>query len=313
MNTIVLTTCSANHLAQAKNLCDSVLKYNPSHQCVIGLVDRIDGRFEKKQFHPHTIIEAHELGLTGFHDMSLRYNVFELNCAMKSFFVQYLLDQHKPGLIIYLDSDILVFDSLQVVEDALLHHSFLVNPHCTRLYPQDGLLPSDRDLLRTGIFNAGFFALKNDEKAKSIITWLNQKMVHQCYDNPSDGLFVDQKWYNLIPVFFEGVITFIHPGCNVAYWNFHEREVKKAGEKFMVNGTPLVFFHFSGYSIDQPEKLSKHQTRYTQVSEDVKALLQIYHQALETSGHRNMLSLVNAYVQKKKSLGKKIKSLFKSN
>lgn len=311
MKKIVLTTCSANHLAQAKNLCDSVLLRNPAYQCVIGLVDRIDGRFEKERFHPHTLIEAHELGLPDFPDMAQRYNVFELNCAMKSFFVRNLLEQHKPDLVIYLDSDILVFDSLQVIEYALSNHSYLVNPHCTRLYPNDGLLPSDRNLLRTGIYNAGFFALKNDPAATSIIEWLNQKMIHQCYDDPADGLFVDQKWYNLIPAFFRDVATFTNPGCNLAYWNFHEREVKKVGDTFLVNDEPLVFFHFSGYSMDQPDKISKHQTRYTQVSEDVKALLQIYHQALEQSGHEEMLAWTNAYVQKKKSLGKKIKSIFK--
>lgn len=313
MKTVVLTSCSANHLAQAKNMCDSVVRHNPGYQCYIGLVDKIDGRFEQGQFAPHCIIEADELKLEPFAGMASRYNVFELNCAMKSFFASYVLATHQPQKLIYLDSDILVFDSLEVVEQALEHYSFLVNPHTTKSYAEDGLLPADHNLLATGLYNAGFFALKNDWKGKEVISWLNSKMVHQCYDRLAEGLFVDQKWYNLIPLYFDNVKIFNHPGCNVAYWNFHQREVKKGSEGFTVNGEPLIFFHFSGYSMDVPGKISKHQTRYTQVSEDVKALMQVYHEALIRSNHQQMLQLQNAYVKpKKKSLNKKLKGIFKA-
>jgi hypothetical protein len=313
MKTVVLTSCSANHLAQAKNMCDSVIQHNPEYQCYIGLVDRIDGRFDPGAFTPHKIIEAHDLQLGSFPDMASRYNVFELNCAMKSFFAAHVLTSHQPQHIIYLDSDILVFDSLKVIEDALEQHSFLVNPHSTKVYPEDGLLPADRNLLATGLYNAGFFALKNDSHAKEIIDWLNSKMIHQCYDRLSEGLFVDQKWYNLIPLYFKQSHVFTHAGCNVAYWNFHEREVKVIGDRFIVNGVPLVFFHFSGYSMDMPDKISRHQTRYVEVSEDIRRLMGIYHAALVRSNHQQMMQLPNAYIKgKKKSFGKKIKSFFKA-
>jgi hypothetical protein len=310
MDTIVLTTCSANHLAQAKNMCDSVLRFNPRYRCIIGLVDKVAGRFDVQRFSPHTILEADSIGLEIFDEMKDRYNLFELNCAMKSYFVTHVLETFRPSSVIYLDSDIMVFHPLNVIEEELQTSSFLVTPHTVSLYPPDGLLPGDRDLLRTGIYNAGFYALKNDENARRVLNWLNLKMVHHCYDNPSEGLFVDQKWFNLVPGYFEGVKALLHPGCNAAYWNLHERSVEKRGDEFYVNGKPLVFFHFSGYSLDLPAQVSRHQGRIGM--EKMPALVElfrIYHNSLESSGHRQMLSI--PYAWKKESFTKKLKRMLR--
>ena len=60
------------------------------------------------------------------------------------------------------------------------------------------------------------------------------------------GVFVDQKWCNLIPCFFDDVKTLRDPGFNVASWNLSSREVRitDTGE-IRVNGEPLRFFHFT--------------------------------------------------------------------
>ena len=49
------------------------------------------------------------------------------------------------------------------------------------------------------------------------------------------------------------------PQYNVAYWNLHSRSFRWTGERYEVDGLPLAFFHFSGYSPDAPHRLSKHQ------------------------------------------------------
>ena len=60
---------------------------------------------------------------------------------------------------------------------------------------------------------------------------------------------------NLAPVFFDGVHVLHHPGCNVAYWNLHERSLTVTGESYRVNEVaPLVFFHFSAYDPRQPDR-----------------------------------------------------------
>ena len=47
--------------------------------------------------------------------------------------------------------------------------------------------------------------------------------------------------------------------ANLAYWNIHEREVTFENGKYVINRIEnLMFFHFSGYTPDKPNLLSKH-------------------------------------------------------
>ena len=54
-----------------------------------------------------------------------------------------------------------------------------------------------------------------------------------------EGLFVDQKWIDLVPGFYPDVGIIHHPGYNVAYWNLHCRRVE-IGDQIRVNGEPLA-------------------------------------------------------------------------
>ena len=63
---------------------------------------------------------------------------------------------------------------------------------------------------------------------------------------------------------FERVAVLRHPGYNIAYWNLAQRTVSldDAGQT-LVNGQPLVFFHYSGLNPQTPHNVSKHQNRFT--------------------------------------------------
>ena len=75
---------------------------------------------------------------------------------------------------------------------------------------------------------------------------------------------MDQIWLNPVPYYFRSAHVLEDPGYNMAYWNLHERSVSKKDGRYYVNEkSPLVFFHFSGYSIAAPLSISAHQTRYT--------------------------------------------------
>ena len=81
------------------------------------------------------------------------------------------------------------------------------------------------------------------------------------------GYFVDQRWFDLVPSIFDRTSVLRDPGANVAYWNLHERTLSRSPDgSWLVNGTPLRFFHFSGFDPDNPQLLSRHQTR-TRLSE----------------------------------------------
>jgi hypothetical protein len=75
---------------------------------------------------------------------------------------------------------------------------------------------------------------------------------------PEEGLFVDQRLIDFVPAFFAPYIV-RDRAYNVAYWNLHERRVNWNGEGYEIAGSPLRFFHFSGFNPATPDVLSKHQ------------------------------------------------------
>ena len=57
---------------------------------------------------------------------------------------------------------------------------------------------------------------------------------------------MDQKWCNLVPCFFDGVVILRDPGYNVASWNLSHRKMRFDAEGLaLINGHPLRFYHFT--------------------------------------------------------------------
>jgi hypothetical protein len=298
---IILTTCTAGYLAQAKALGDSLLKYNPDYKLVIGLVDKIDERIKNTYWHPHQLIEVQELNIPQFEEMYKRYTTLELVCALKSFFTDHLLEKFNPSLLIFLDCDIMIFDSLAPIEYESTMSSILLTPHITQPFPADDRRPREKDILKTGMFNAGFYGLRNDDTTKKFLEWWKERMVDQAYERPKEGLNIDQKWLNFVPLYFENVKIIRHTGCNTAYWNLHERSVEMRGDKFFVNNEPLLFFHYSGYSSQHPDKISKHQDRFSMKDNAaIEELFRTYDKALVQNDHP-ALQKIPCYYKKESS------------
>ncbi len=87
--------------------------------------------------------------------------------------------------------------------------------------------------------------------------------MHYAYAAPQSFLFVDQKWIDFAPCFFTSIGLLKHEGCNVAYWNLHERYIFGTNGNWIVNNRdPLVFYHFSGIRVDGGDQISKHMEAF---------------------------------------------------
>lgn len=259
---IAYTLCSASHLAYAKTMADALVKHNPDYQVFIGLVDKIDNRFDTSYFAPHIVLTIEEMQIETLPQMSSQYTILELSCALKPYMAQYLFQQYQPKTLIYTDTDIVYYHPLTVLEQALEQEDVLVTPHFTT--PLDNThFPEEKEFLRSGLFNAGFFAMSNKTATHDFLAWWSSRLKDLCYLNLPQGLGADQNWLNYVPVYFPTAGIYRNKGANVAYWNLHERQVTVNNNVLMVNNTdPLLFFHFSGYPLHSKEVMSKHQNRY---------------------------------------------------
>lgn len=291
MQKIVLTICSINYLAQAKSLGDSLMAHNPDYTFLIGLVDRLDAStIPAAKLPAYPLIELHTIGIDGLESMCDRYNITELNTAVKPYFLDYVYHNYPEAEFVhYFDPDIVIYQPLSAIEAGLANASLFLTPHTCMPYP-DEQNPNERGLLNTGIFNLGFIGTKRSETTTQFLAWWMDRLFDHCYIDLANGMFVDQLWVNFAPVFFDDVHVSKHLGLNVAYWNLHERTVTGDGDPYLINNEfPLVFFHFSGYSPEKPREISKYQNRYTfEEKADVASIFDYYAQGLIKNGHRDL-------------------------
>jgi len=100
--------------------------------------------------------------------------------------------------------------------------------------------------LATGIYNLGFLAISTRVEGRRFAKWWSERLLLFCHDDIPRGLFVDQRWCDHVPSFFENVRIIKDPGYNVASWNLSQRKltIDKAGT-ILVNNHPLRFWHFT--------------------------------------------------------------------
>lgn len=260
---LVFTICSNNYLAQAITLGLSLLEHNPQYIFKIGLVDRKNRQFDYSAI-SFEIIEVESIGISAFNEMFKRYNITELNTAVKPYYFQHFIKSYNTSdKIIYLDPDIFVYNTFTDLANVLEKNEIVITPHFTTPICDDKW-QSENDFLNSGLYNLGFIALKKGMESQKLIDWWAKRLETKAFIDFAKGMFTDQLWINFAPLYFEKVHIFSHPGYNMAYWNMHERFLNESGE--VVKNSipyPLVFFHFSGFNPLRPEDISKYQDRFS--------------------------------------------------
>jgi len=259
MNNAACTIVSKNYFAYAKTLKDSFLKNHPDNKFYILIVDLKDDEF-LKDCREHDVMWVEDLEIPNFLSYAFRYDILELNTNVKPTLLRRLLTVHQK--VLYLDPDIEVFQPLDLIYGRLDTSSVVLTPHITRPIT-DSMKPGEDSFLQAGDFNLGFVGVKADETGNAFLTWWQERCLEVGYNDLSVGLFVDQKWANLVPCLFPDVHVERSVSCNMAYWNLHERALEFIGGKWIVNGsTPLLFFHFSGLNLKDRNQISKYQDRF---------------------------------------------------
>lgn len=157
----------------------------------------------------------------------------------------------EPGVkhVVYFDPDIAVFNSMDPVIEILENHSIVLTPH--QLDPEAAddtraILDNEIASLDYGSFNLGFVATNTSPEAVRFARWWDDRLHNWCHDRRDIGVFVDQKWCNLVPCFFDGVKVLRDPGYNVASWNLSQRKMRfDTHGQALINGLPLRFYHFT--------------------------------------------------------------------
>jgi glycosyltransferase involved in cell wall biosynthesis len=248
------TIAARNYLPSVELLVES---FRAHHRHVPVSVLLVDGSPEESYRDlPFEVVFPSALPLppNEFGRMATYYDVTELSTGLKPFLLQALLDR-GDDVVMYLDPDIEVFkpldDLFALAEDADL----ALTPHVTQPIPRDGYSFAEESLLLSGHFNLGFVALS--ARSRPFLEYWKERTLRYAVRDVGSGYFTDQRWIDAVPSLFPHVVV-RDRGCNVAYWNLHERTIEHTEEGWTAAGEALRFFHFSGHRAEDPFVLSAH-------------------------------------------------------
>ena len=253
------TIVARNYLAQARVLAESFLEHHPDGTFVALLLDDLDREVDESA-EPFRVLHVDEIGIDTpeLHRMAMMYDVLEFATAVKPWFLRTLLDQGFDH-VAYFDPDIQVFAPLDDLAELARSHGIVLTPHTTEPLPRDGLEPSERTLLISGMFNLGFIAVGAGSDA--FLGWWRERLRLGLRGRSRERLVRRSALGRFRP----DAVRAPHrarSGLQRRDLEPARREEWNASNgRYLVNGLPLRFFHFSGFDPRAPHVLSKFQSR----------------------------------------------------
>lgn len=274
-----VTAAGPNYLAQTKVLLGSLRQFHPAEPVYVFLAgDREAARLV--QAPGIRILDLGDLPLRGAAGMLLRYGPKEFCAAVKPALLLALFARgHRTA--IFLDPDMLFLDSLEPCLQEAERHALTLTPH---LDPEDAIGGDpafERSLLMAGMFNAGFLAATDCAETRRFLDWWLERLRTQCYEDPRRAVHFDQRWLDLAPAYVDDLHILRDPGTNAGYWKLAWVSRDDETGRFLVRGSPLRLFHFSGYDPAHPGQVTRFRPGWAVSSlGDAAALFHHYQQRL---------------------------------
>ncbi len=243
---VIFTIADADYAAMAMIMFDSVSKHYQDSDLFLFVIGT--GNVNQLDNNVNVIYIGDVLDELDLHQRLVYYLQVELATSIKPQCFEFLFAQHY-NRVIYLDPDIYVVRRMTEI-DSLLDGNVngVVTPHALKSL-KSNIIGEDNVFLQCGIYNLGFLALKNTPETLRMMTWWKEKLKWQCIVDLRNGYFVDQKWLDFLPAYFEGFHVLKSPAYNLAPWNSEHYEVlSDSYGNFYINDFehPIAFIHFSG-------------------------------------------------------------------
>ncbi len=322
---IAFTPATISFLPMAYTLADSFLRHNPDYEFYIFLLDPVNDHTNPFRHEKINFISIAEINIRGFGELQNKYSISEMSFALKPALFLFLLE-NIPDVehVFYFDSDIFVYNSFDHAEKLLDTYDVLLTPHFLTTV-NDDKIPSELDIVRTGIYNMGFAAFGNTENSRYVLRWWKKRVFDFGFENRDLGFSADQMYMSIVPVVFKNVGIIRHKGYNFAFWNIHERKLSVSDGKYFVNNNyPLVFVHFAKFNPHNPDHFTgdKHFNRVLPGEDQVlDKLCREYANRLVTAGYDKYIPIRSIYAKSRarqayarmkmsKSPGMRLKNLF---
>lgn len=239
---IFFTSICSNYLPKAMALAESVKRHCNDAHFVLCLVEREVPLVAAQYPHFDEIVLAKDAGWDHFDRFMFRHAIVEASTAVKAQFMLNLVERHPDEeKFVYLDPDVLVYSEFVELDKLLNDETIVLCPHLLR----PGNIDMEISSLAHGCYNLGFLAVRRSQNAAAFLRWWAERLFQFCYDDIPRGIFTDQRWIDLAPCFFD-VRVLKHHGYDFATWSLLNSDLRETDGRYVINGDPLRFIHFSG-------------------------------------------------------------------
>jgi len=246
------TVITADHIDKTLVLLESLRTFNEAelHALVIDYNPRIMASVDFDHLYVHDLQE-----LLGDRDHGVVARIIankyanlrdELRWALKAPFIKSLRTEHPE--ICYVDCDLCFYADYQFLMDKLATSAILLTPHWREINP---MTIDFRYNFKHGIYNAGFVGFGNG--CEEMLDWWEEMCAIECTKSDRAFTYVDQRYLDLVPIYFNNVEIIQHFGCNVAAWNTSYLKREVVDGETLIQGEPIIFIHYSPITIDYVE------------------------------------------------------------
>jgi glycosyltransferase involved in cell wall biosynthesis len=250
------TIVARNYLPRARVLAGSLRRHHPDVTLWVLVIDAEWTEWADEE--PFSGLSLDDVGLGGplGREMAAVYSILEFSTSVKPWLLTHLLER-TGAPVLYFDPDIEIFGSVGHLAELAGEHGVALTPHHLKPVPRDGRTPTEADYLAAGVYNLGFIGTGVGALDSGFLEFWRERLRRDGLVDYANMMHTDQRWVDFIDCFPYHVVR--DPGCNVAYWNIGQRSLSREGEAISVDGSPLVFFHFSGFDPARPHFLSVNQ------------------------------------------------------
>ena len=246
--------CTMNYISYVATLNDSLKKFYPKINHYVLVIDYEDIHKKLLEKYDFKVILIKQLSIPNIRLLIKKYNAFELSNILKPFFFEWILKTSKIEMLFYFDSDIRIYSTLEHIIKYFkkTKHSVLLTPHIHSYVNESNNYKIEKLLMLSGLYNGGFYALKNDKNCFMFLEWHKRKLEKYGYNAPYANMFVDQKILDFAPLMFNFVGIYKNNTYNIGHWNYKNYKLKITADSYFVNEGKLVFFHFSQIKFRMP-------------------------------------------------------------
>lgn len=210
------------------------------------------GRINRLSFLKYKIVQKDRPAIIAQHDY--------LRWSLKAGFVHHLLQQYE--IVTYCDCDLHFYNDFKEIIDFASDKSLTISPHWRTIH--SNAADDIQYNFRHGLYNGGFFI--GTRQGLNILEWWAERCCIEC-SATSETTYVDQKYLDLVPLYFDNVGIIKHKGCNVAAWNAAYLPRTINDNEVLVDGYKIIFIHYSPITIKYIEKgidihLTEHLAEY---------------------------------------------------